>query len=252
VFNVGFTWEPTAGALENFSISADYWSFAYEDAIRKESNVSVIEAYVAGDPEAQDKITLDGLGNIAVIRSEFINAAAVDTAGIDLSLAYGLDTNNAGRFDLFYNMTYLTEYEFQEAPGAPTIDGKGKRNFQTIGAPAPEWRANAGVDWFRGNHSATVTLRYTTDYELTKAPNSLIAALNGRAPSDHVDDFLTVDVQYSYQFQEMFGGQGPILSIGAINLFDEDPPVIDDGPGYDSKIHDPRGQVVYGRVKFAF
>ncbi|MEQ8484613.1 MAG: TonB-dependent receptor [Pseudomonadales bacterium] len=252
VYNVGFSWEPTEGALSNFSIKADYWSFAYEDAIRKESNVSVIQAFVSGDPAAQNKITLDGLGNIAVIRSEFINAASVDTSGVDVTLGYGIDTQTAGRFDLFYNMTYLTEYKFQEGPTAPRVNGKGKRNFQTIGAPAPEWRANAGVDWFRGNHSANVTLRYTTDYDLTKAPNSLIAALNGRAPSSKVDDHLTVDVQYSYQFQELLGGQGPILTIGAINLFDEDPPVIDDGPGFDSKIHDPRGQVIYGRIKFAF
>jgi iron complex outermembrane receptor protein len=248
VYNVGFSWEPSSGTLEGLSLEMDYWSFAYEDAIKKESNTSVIASFISGDPAAQDKITLDGLGNIAVIRSEFINAASVDTAGIDARIGYALDTD-FGRFDLFYNMSYLTEYEFQESPDAPKVDGLGKRNFQTVGAPAPEWRANGGVDWFRGNHSANVTIRYTDAYEMTSAPSALIAGFNGRTPDPDIDDFTTVDVQYSYQFQELWGFSGPTLTLGAINLFDEDPPRLDDGPGYDSKIHDPRGQVLYGRIK---
>src|SRR5690606_27713476 len=174
VFNIGFTYEPSGGPLDGLSVQMDYWSFAFEDAIRKESNVSVIEAFVRGDPRAQQKITLDGLGNIAVIRSEFINTAEVDTAGIDFGLRYQFETEPAGTFNLFYNMTYLTEYEFQEAADGPKIDGRGKRNFQTIGAPAPKWRATAGLDWFLGNHTANVTVHYTDNYEQT-TPQSLIA-----------------------------------------------------------------------------
>jgi outer membrane receptor protein involved in Fe transport len=132
------------------------------------------------------------------------------------------------------------------------INGKGKRNFQTIGAPAPEWRANAGFDWMLGNHSANVTLRYTDSYEMTRAPSALIAGFNGRTPSPKIDDHLTVDVQYSYEFPDFFGTSSTVFTLGAINLFDEDPPTLDDGPGYDSKIHDPRGLVVYGRVKVGF
>lgn len=250
VFNVGFSYEPSGGALEGLSLQLDYWSFEFDDAIRKESNVSVIEAYIAGDPAAQDKITLDGLGNIAVIRSAFINTATVDTAGIDFGARYRLETEPTGAFDVFYNMTYLTEYEFQESAAGPKIDGRGKRNFQTIGAPAPKWRANAGLDWFLGNHSANLTVHYTDNYEQS-TPQELIALFNGREPSPHIDDHVTVDLQYSYTFPELFGSGETTLTIGAINLFDEDPPTLDDGPGYDSKIHDPRGQILYGRVRVA-
>ena len=65
----------------------------------------------------------------------------------------GLDTDAAGSFDLFYNMTYLTEYEFQETPGGPSIDGRGKRNFQTVGAPAPKWRMGSMPSWSRVSKS---------------------------------------------------------------------------------------------------
>lgn len=253
VFNIGFSWEPSEGVLDGLGVSVDLWSFEFENAIKKESNTAVIDAFVAGDPAAADKLTLDALGNIAVVRSAFINAASVDTRGIDLGLTYALDVDGAGHFDLFYNMTLLDEYEFQEAPGTPQVDGLGKRNFQTIGAPAPEWRANAGIDWFKGNHSANLTLRYTTDYEMSSTPSALIASFNNRTPDGDIDDHLTVDAQYNYELTDLFGATGPTtLTLGSINLLDEDPPRLDDGPGFDSKIHDPRGRILYGRVKVAF
>lgn len=252
VFNFGMSWEPSEGMFAGFTFSADYWSFEFEDAIRKESNVSVISAFVAGDPAAQAKITLDGLGNIAVIRSEFVNTASVDTSGVDLTATYGFSTEAFGRFDLFYNMSLITEYKFQESANGPRINGKGKRNFQTIGAPAPELRFNTGFDWFLDNHSVNLTVRYTDSYEMSSTPSALIAGFNGRTPNARIDDHVTVDLQYAYQFPDMFGFSGPTFAIGANNLFDEDPPRLDDGPGFDSKIHDPRGRIVYGRLKVAF
>lgn len=247
VYNLGVSYQPT-DFLDGLAVNLDYWSFEYDNAIRKESNTAVLEAFVAGDPEAQEKLTLDASGQVAVIRSEFQNTAQVTTKGVDAELTYEFDVGNAGVFEPFFRATYLTEYEFQEEEGGETIDGRGKRNFQTIGAPAPKWRANAGLDWLRGNHSANLTVRHVTDYEMSNPPNELLATIQGRTPSRDIDDQTTVDLQYSYQMQELFGNRGPILSIGAINVFDDNPPSVDDGPGYDSKIHDPRGRVVYGRI----
>jgi len=252
VFNFGVSWEPSEGLFQGVALSLDYWSFEFEEAIRKESNVSVIEGFISGDPAAQAKITLDGLGNIAVIRSEFVNTASIDTSGVDLTASYGFSIGTIGRFDVFYNMSLLTEYEFQESVNGPKIDGKGKRNFQTIGAPAPELRFNTGFDWFLNNHSANLTVRFTDNYEMTSTPSALIAGFNGRTPDPRIDEHVTVDLQYAYQFPDMFGFNGPTLTVGANNLFDEDPPRLDDGPGFDSKIHDPRGRIVYGRLKVAF
>jgi outer membrane receptor protein involved in Fe transport len=254
VFNVGFSWQPTAGVLDGLQVNVDYWSFEFENAIRKESNVSVIEAFVAeveagivNGPAAR-KLTLNSDGTIAVIRSDFINAASVDSNGIDLSLRYPIDTQAAGLFEVFWNSSHIEEYQFQESPTGLKIDGLGKRNFQTIGSPAPKWRANAGFDWLLGNHSANVTLRYTDNYDMGSPPSAIIALLNNRTPSTHIDDMLTVDLQYNYQIPELFGMNGPTLTFGVINAFNEEPPTIDDGPGFDTKIHDPRGRVMYGRI----
>ncbi len=255
VFNVGFTWEPVEGVLDGLSVSVDYWSFEFENAIRKESNVSVIDAYVTeinagivGGPASQ-KLTLNPDGTIAVIRSQFINAASVDTNGIDLALRYDIETDSLGLFTPFWKSSHIEEYEFQESPGSAKVDGLGKRNFQTIGAPAPEWRASFGLDWLLGNHSANLTVRHTDSYKMSRTPSAIIAQLNNRRPSPNIDDHTTIDVQYSYQFQELFGAVGPTVTVGIINLTNEEPPSIDDGPGYDSKIHDPRGMVWYARFK---
>lgn len=252
VWNVGFSWQP-AGGLDGLEVDLDYWSFDFSNAIRKESNSAVVDAAAAGDQTAMDKLTLNPDGTIAVIRSDFINAASVKTEGIDVALRYPVDTNDLGRFDLFWNATHILEYKFQEGPDQPVVNGLGRRNFQTIGAPAPRWRANAGLDWFRGNHGANLTVRYTHRYRLDEGTiDPRVAMLQGREVSDRVDRHITVDAQYSYQFDELFGMLGPTVTLGAINLFNNYPPGIDTGPGYDSKIHDPRGRIAYASLRMAF
>ncbi|MFU8815065.1 MAG: TonB-dependent receptor domain-containing protein [Pseudomonadales bacterium] len=258
VFNIGLTWQPSNDLLDGLQVDLDFWSFDFSNAIRKESNAAVVAAFVAeanagivNGPAAQ-KLTLNSDGTIAVIRSEFVNAASVDTNGIDLSLRYPVELGQFGLLGLSWNSTHILKYEFQETPTGPKITGLNKRNFQTIGAPAPRWRANLGADWLHGNHSANLTLRYTHRYRLGQAPSVAIAAINNRTPTDRIDEHFTVDAQYSYQAPEILGLPGPVLSLGLINAFDEDPPTIDDGPGFDSKIHDPRGRIAYGRITVSF
>jgi iron complex outermembrane recepter protein len=274
VWNVGFTWEPDFALVEGLSISVDHWSFAFEDAIRKEANATVTaecvaEAATSGGaltgPKCS-KITFNADNTIAVIRSNFVNAATVDTRGIDLVVRYPLPFEQFGQVAWFWNSSHITHYEFQESPTALKIDGLGHRNFQTIGAPAPKMRGNTGFDWLMGNHSANLTVRYVHDYDLgyrqgvvggvptlvPVQPNATIALLNNRTPSREIDSQVTVDVQYSYQMAEILGRPGPTFTLGLINAFDEDPPYVDDGPGYDTKIHDPRGRILYGRVALSF
>jgi len=259
VYNVGFTWEPDYWGLDGLSLSADYWSFAFEDAIRKEANTAVVAACVAeagGSPQATpdvsgpecSKIVFNSDFTVAAIYSEFINAATVDTAGLDITARYALPWEDYGSFSVFLNASRIYDYEFKESASAPKRNGLGKQNYQTIGAPAPELRGNMGVDWMMGNHSANVTVRYVDDYEMSTTPSAVIAFLNNRTPGTQIDHMTTVDAQYSYQVPELFGAQGPTLTLGLINAFNEDPPPIDLGPGYDSKIHDPRGRIVYGRI----
>ncbi len=64
-----------------------------------------------------------------------------------------------------------------------------------------------------------------------------------------IDSFATVDAQYSFVVPR---GLDAVLSFGAFNLLDEDPPHVATNGGYDSKVHDPRGRLLYARASFVF
>lgn len=256
VFNAGFSWQPD-GILDGLRVSVDYWSFEFSNAIRKESGIAVIAAYAAEfnagilDGPASRKLTLNPDGTLTGLRSDFINTASLDSNGVDVSIGFQLSLDDLGMLDLFWNSSHVQEFEFVEIEGGPRIDGLGKRNFGTIGAPAPRWRGNWGADWLMGNHAANITFRYTDDYKMSRTPSAVIAQFNSRSPSPNIDDHLTIDLQYSYRIEEVFGTPGPTITLGVINLTNEEPPSIDDGLGYDSKLHDPRGRVLYGRMSIS-
>ena len=70
--------------------------------------------------------------------------------------------------------------------------------------------------------------------------------------SQDIDDWTTVDLQYAYNLQ--LDNSEAVFSLGVKNVFDEKPPVVYDGVNfsYDPKQHDPRGQILYARIKYAF
>ena len=73
----------------------------------------------------------------------------------------------------------------------------------------------------------------------------------GRSPvgSREIGSFFTADTQYALG---LGGGRGPTLSFGALNLLDRKPPHVSTNGGYDSKVHDPRGRLLYARADFSF
>jgi hypothetical protein len=129
-------------------------------------------------------------------------------------------------------------------PQAGFIEGVGRRNFSNFATSTPEWRANIFGGWQRENHGVNVFLRYIDSY----ADDNVDPGLGPQAFGS-IDSYFTVDAQYSFRFRSDFG---PALSFGAINLFDEDPPHVATNGGYDSKVHDPRGRLLYARASFSF
>ncbi|MEL7058235.1 MAG: hypothetical protein AAGL09_18030 [Pseudomonadota bacterium] len=51
---------------------------------------------------------------------------------------------------------------------------------------------------------------------------------------------------------EDYLGTGTDLTIGAVNVFDEDPPRIESRPLFDTETHDPRGRQIYVGFRQAF
>ncbi len=235
VFNVGFSWEP----VTDFTLNLDYWRFEYSGIIAVQDAQGIVTANPF-DP----RIVRGPSGLISRIDTAFINAPSVDTDGFDISASYRFEAEGAGNFRLGLDATYVNEYKFSVIPGGPTFEGAGQRNFGAFPRSIPEWRGNVSLSWLLGGHGAAVYVRYIDSYINEQADE------NG-VPDTAIPSHVTVDVQYNYTLPD-FVGSGSVLSFGAINVFDNDIPAISTLGGFDSKVHDPRGRVVYLKFRQSF
>lgn len=234
VFNVGLSFRPN----EAVSIDVDYWRFDYTDLIVKESAQGLVNQasadFLAGlsDTEALNKVVRAGsgpgtFGFISQINSDFVNAPSLETDGIDLVLAWRLSDT----LSLSADISKVLTYDIQPSGGA-TIDALGSRNANNFARPVPELRGNISLDWQLDRHRATVFARHIDSY-------------TDDATGNGIDAFDTVDARYSYT---LGAEQKTELTLGAVNLLDEEPPSVTTFIGFDVQTHDPRGRLLYLKV----
>jgi iron complex outermembrane receptor protein len=236
VLNLGLSWYVT----DSIELGIDYWSFDYTNVIIQQNPQALLNAADAGDQQALSQVIRDTASGLLLrIDTYYANASSLETDGFDLSLNYLLDGGSAGDFVLGAEATFVSSYDAVD-PQAGRIEGAGRRNFGNFATSVPELRATAYVNWQRRNHGINVFLNYIDSY---------IDDEGGPLALEKIASFTTVDAQYNFRF---LGERGPALSFGAINLFDEDPPRVTTNGGYDSKVHDPRGRLLYAKATFSF
>ena len=246
----------------DLDISADYFNFKYTDLIaQSEGAQAIVNNDCADDGQANDpRVIRDGSGKLRQVNTEFVNIGQVETSGFDMNLRYSIDAGS-GTLMLDAAATYVLEFDVSN--GGVTFDGAGSRNFGNNFSTLPELRANLGATYLMGGHGITVKFRYIDEYENDQSNNGI------------VDAWKVFDAQYTYTMNGLIGEGDSSFTIGANNLFDEEPPaltrldsngnprpyqspsaggLITDGladrPGYDDRAgHDLRGRIVY--VKFS-
>lgn len=245
-YSAGVTLQP----LPDLMLGVGYWRFEVQDIVVRENAQAIVTANPFDPRVIRDPVS----GQIRIVEARFINAPSVDTDGLDFSARYDRDTA-WGRFSFDGRASWVNEYEIQITDTSPKFDAAGSRNFTNFARSIPEWRATATLGWLRGNHAANVIVRYIDSYEDDQ--NCLVA--DAVDPSicrrgENIASHTTVDARYSYVFPNLLGAEDrpTVLTVGAINLFDNDPPFVDTGLGFDTKVHDPRGRLVYMRVKQSF
>ncbi len=238
---------------ENLEIDLDYWRFEFTDVIIQESFQAVINA----DPSDTTRVVrAAGPGTpIIQVNVGFVNASSVETDGIDFKVRYNWDTG-LGTFQPFVEGTYILSYDLQD-PQAGSVDGAGLRNFNNFGTSTPELRFNAGFGWLNGAHAANLFVRYIDGYDDDQNCSDGTGSSGGSCPAGvsffEVEDHVTVDAQYSLDLPTLTGRDYlPTLTVGGINLTGEDPPQLFTNGGFDSKVHDPRGRMVYVRAVVSF
>jgi len=236
VLNLGLSWFLT----DNLELGIDYWSFDYSDVIIQQNPQAILNAADAGDLQAQSQVIRDPASGLLLrVDSYYDNASSLKTDGFDLALSYLLDAGSAGDFVIGADATFVASYDAVD-PQAGVIDGAGRRNFSNFATSVPELRATAYVNWQRGSHGVNVYVNHIDSY---------IDDEGGPLALETITSHTTIDAQYNFRFQSE---RGPAISVGAINLFDEAPPRVTTNGGYDSKVHDPRGRLLYARATFNF
>lgn len=244
VMNVGASWNSDSQAFE---ISLDYWAYDYKNAIIQQNPQAILNAATADDPDpqaaSQVEFTPTGISLITVF---YDNASALETDGVDLGASYTWANTSTGLYRLGLELTKIMSYDLVD-PQAGPIDGLGKRNFENFASSVPEMRANLHFLWSSRQHSINAFVRHIDSYVNDQLDE------NDQPKNQPIDSHTTVDLQYTYQF-EPFGDavEGITLSIGGINVTDEDPPYVSTNGGYDSKVHDPRGALYYLRATIPF
>lgn len=234
--NLGFVFQPS-----KFDASIDYWRYSYSNLIVNTQNAqAILDESCAGvangqPPKVSTSITRQPNGQPTSIILALQNADEALTDGVDLALSYRTDTD-FGKVGARLSLTYVNKFAF--TTGVTTAELAGTRNFLSGSfGSLPRWRGNITGTFERGRHDLFAVARYTSSYR-NDDPVGLVTV-------PKIKKFVTFDVQYGYQFKEMFGADTK-LTIGVKDIFDNDPPNVGDNrPGFDEQVHSPRGRVVY-------
>lgn len=242
----------TLGAVfqvSDFQFSADGYSYDYEGVIAQGTPAqAIVNNDCADDGIPNDpRVNRDAAGFIQSVTTSFENVDSVKAQGIDFAMRYDLDTNDMGNFTFNSNLSLLTKFDINGA------DAVGSRNFANGFGPQPEIRANGGVTWASGDHSANITVRYVDSYE------------NDQSNNAEIESYTTVDLNYGLIVSGLLGDNDTTFSVGINNVFDQEPPALRkadangnlitqeaqpigwvDRPGYD----DRSGASLLGRMVF--
>jgi outer membrane receptor protein involved in Fe transport len=112
------------------------------------------------------------------------------------------------------------------------------------------------------NHRAFVIVKHvdelTSDVPAgTRGFFAATAALggNGHLSDDirdgEIDSMTTIDAQYSYSFGETAFLSDAALTLGIMNLTDEEAPLIANVTAYDGTLHDGRGRMFFVRANLS-
>ncbi|WP_444926356.1 TonB-dependent receptor [Microbulbifer sp. TRSA002] len=248
-FNIGAVYEP----IENLSISLDYWNITQEGKI-DEVPFGYVYNLHCNDQDSTICVRdtpLEGqaLGSLQSLRNGYTNIGEQDVSGVDLTIVYTGFELAGGEIGLRLDYSYLAEFERVELDTTGeafiTRDQAGEYEY-------PQHRWNATADWTFDNFGFSAGLSYIGEFEDTPDID-FNGTLDYESHSTRtVDSFLTMNMQARYT-----GFENMVLSLGADNVFDEEPPfAIGDGNtdlyGYVESQHDPRGRFIYGKMTYSF
>ncbi|MEQ8403476.1 MAG: TonB-dependent receptor [Oceanicaulis sp.] len=220
-----------------WSARADVWRIEVEDLIVEESANAILAADLADDGIYNDpRVDLSGTGDVVLVRARFVNAPQVEAQGLDLSLSRApASLGRYGELGFGADAVYINEFTVFDPVLNAEIEAAGNRNFTNFARSLPELRATAYADWANGPFNARAQVRHISAYD------------DDENAGAEIDAWSVVDLQAGWRGD--VAGQAFEATLGALNLFDEAAPVVNTPLGYDTKVHDARGRVLYLRLR---
>ncbi len=224
-FTVGAVFTPNF--LPGLSASVDYFDITVDDAIVAGIGAQNIldNCLETGESVFCDLITRDGAGSLNAsgpgvgFSLTNLNAAEIQTSGLDLQLNYVHDFGGFGDISTRYASTILFSSDFTPFLGAPTDECEGKF-VGNCGQPTAEYRHSAVVGWATPLEGLNldVTWRHFGSVENDGNPDS-----TNEGSLDAANYF---DLSGSYEFFD-----GITARAGVNNIFEDQFPIsISSGP----------------------
>jgi iron complex outermembrane recepter protein len=233
MFSAGVVLTPKGHpAIESLSISIDAFEAAVGDQILLQPSV-------------------DGIDH-------FINAGSLNTAGVDLAASYAVDTDG-GTIGARLDAVVLSR--FDHATPQRTTHGKGVFD---LNAAYPSLRFSTAFSYAVGGFVAGVAGRYIgsfTECEINDCSQEARDAFQSMAAGDpslgafperSVAASFTTDLYAGYTFDTDYGS--PSIRAGINNVFDAEPPLIENGftVSSDPSIYDFRGRYFYLGLQYNY
>lgn len=223
---IGVVWTPEF--IENFSVTLDFYDIEIEDAITEVSAQDILDNCVdaTGGPDTGfcSQIDRGSDFDIDLVRSGFINASAINTAGLEFQIRY---TTELVEFDLpgeirinfqGNKVNELEEFAFQDRPDEINVEvgelGDPEYQFRTI--------IDYRIDEWNFNYTGRFIDRVAT-FDVSPgadSPEDLSPAFVG---SIWTHDF---SVEYAYN-------ENVDMYVGIRNAFNKLPPGFTFDPLYD-------------------
>lgn len=218
-WSVGVEWQ----FAERWLASMNYFNLTITDPILYTSTQDQLDVdyYTQGGNPAVQR---NSLGQVIEVAAGFQNGTTdFSFETVDMALSGGFDTG-WGDWGMQVNASYYINYDAEESYGTGDLYNAAG----TLGLP--EWRANALFTWGLGNFFASANWDYI-----------------GESESRISDEKWDAWDQWNMQFGYTFGKYGT-FTIGANNIFDEDP-ILDDvvGAPVDEYMYPQVGRVYFVR-----
>ena len=229
---------------DEFSLSADYWSYRFSDPLVVEPFTRVLELAcpggncAQGDADYLKRIRFgeaDSLANLQAIEINIVNGPDIDTDGIDFSGHYRF-LAGPGNMEFRLSGTRILSYDISSWTLGDAYDALGRLNYRTpLARTLTEWK----IKWQANYAWHNLNLRYAAKF------------VNGY---DNVPDAIKIESLLTHDLHLNWAVRPDRLNVwlAVINLADADPPYTGEDLNYDAFTHNPLGRIFKLGLTYSF